>query len=515
MFVNTAPPPHKHHSVRLRYSSTSGQQPTGVTTFLGGPLATDMLLGPNFFTLIQLKDQPFWLELKDPLRKGLCMSFHQKLIVGRLSYFMPKAVAQLLVSISLLAPLSTVKANPTEGTGMGLLTEHLFLGPVEGWSGAIDHGAYWLTNEAGNADDIRYFYTALDDQNNGKRAVEVELLTKKMDANARAGLLYGYRDSPRLYYLIVAGKDGQLDVYERNGNSFRQSLSSSFDMASDGVVRLKAQEDGQQLSITVNGKNVSKLENNFIGKGQLGIAVFGLGQFGFTNYVQTPAQTATPSNPNNTNPLSRNPLSRRFSTQDNPLSAKRSELKFLEFMDPETRMVQYRTPYPSGWALDNNPNDQLVATGPGKTEVYQTSSGQFYYSDDPFARESAARAGGQVSRPISIEQYLQQVYRPYMEQRGFAFKNSFHLPKIQQFWELFSAGMPQGLSQRSYQVLGADWTTRNGTQACTVLVMNMLRQQTYVSWSVWVGELYAPDPVFEPSKAAYLYASANTELNPQ
>ncbi len=443
------------------------------------------------------------------------MSSHQKLIVGRLSYFMPKAVAQLLVSISLLAPLSTVKANPTEGTGMGLLTEHLFLGPVEGWSGAIDHGAYWLTNEAGNADDIRYFYTALDDQNNGKRAVEVELLTKKMDANARAGLLYGYRDSPRLYYLIVAGKDGQLDVYERNGNSFRQSLSSSFDMANDGVVRLKANEDGQQLSITVNGKNVSKLENNFIGKGQLGIAVFGLGQFGFTNYVQTPAQTATPSNPNGANPLSRNPLSRSFSPPNNPLSAKPSELNLLEFMDREMGMVQYRAPFPSGWKVDQNPNDLLTITGPGQTEVYQTSSGQFVYSDDPFARESATLAGGQVAQPIPVQQYLQQVYRPYMEQRGFKMNSSYPLPKIQDFWELFSAGMPQGLSQRSYQVIGADWATQNGTQACTVMVMNVLKNQAYTMWSVWVGELYAPDSVFENSKDAYLYASAETVVNPQ
>ncbi|MCB0360864.1 MAG: hypothetical protein KDD44_14545, partial [Bdellovibrionales bacterium] len=117
--------------------------------------------------------------------------------------------------------------------------------------------------------------------------------------------------------------------------------------------------------------------------------------------------------------------------------------------------------------------------------------------------------------PMPIEQYLQQVFKPHMEQRGFSFQSSYPLPEIQKFWDLFSAGMPQGLSQRSYHVLGADWISGNGSKACTVLVMNILQQGQYVSWNVSASELYAPTPAFAASKDAYLYAVAKTEMNPQ
>lgn len=438
-----------------------------------------------------------------------------------------QAVPTTIIAVYLLFFLNACSGQKADPQGMGPLTEHLFPGEVEGWSGSMEQGIYWLANEAKNPNDIRYFYTAIDDEPTATRTVSVDILTRDMGPNARAGLLYGYQDSPRFYYLIVASSNLELDIYQRNGDRFQLSQSSSIDSAGNGIVSLELNEKGRQLTITANGRTVSSLENDFIGNGQLGIAAFGLGRFGFTNYTQHPmpkqALPTSPkvnpldrqpqaSNPLNQNPLSRNPLNQNPSPTQPTV---RTGLNLLEFMDRETGMVQYRAPFPSGWKVDQNPDDQLTVTGPGQTEVYQTSSGQFIYSDDPFARESATIAGGQVAQPIPVEQYLQQVYRPYMEQRGFKMSSSYPLPKIQDFWELFSAGMPQGLSRRSYQVLGADWETQNGTQACTVMVMNVLQNQPYTMWSVWVGELYAPGSVFETNKDAYLYASAETVVNPQ
>lgn len=127
---------------------------------------------------------------------------------------------------------------------MGLLTEHLFLGQVEGWSGSMEQGIYWLANEAKNPNNIRYFYTALDNETPNARPVSVDIMTRDMDPNARAGLLYGYQDSPRFYYLIVASSNGELDIYQRNGSNFQLSQSSSINTAGDGIVSLELNEKG-------------------------------------------------------------------------------------------------------------------------------------------------------------------------------------------------------------------------------------------------------------------------------
>src|SRR5690606_4876578 len=105
---------------------------------------------------------------------------------------------------------------------------------------------------------------------------------------------------------------------------------------------------------------------------------------------------------------------------------------------------------------DDNPSDQLVMTGPNEVEIYQSNSGQILYSNDAFALESARMTGAQVARLMPLEQYLQQQFAPYMEHRGFRMTRHYPMPAIKQTWELFAAGMPQGLSTKQYDAIGAE-----------------------------------------------------------
>ena len=94
---------------------------------------------------------------------------------------------------------STVIANVTGGGedsqagGIGPLQDVVFLGTVDGWSGTTAAGTYWLENQA-DASDIRYFYTPYSKGEGGKRSVRVDVNMDEAHPDARAGLLYGYRE---------------------------------------------------------------------------------------------------------------------------------------------------------------------------------------------------------------------------------------------------------------------------------------------------------------------------------
>ncbi len=187
----------------------------------------------------------------------------------------------------------------------------------------------------------------------------------------------------------------------------------------------------------------------------------------------------------------------------------------LDFKDPKSGMVQHRAPYPKGWRYDTNPNDQLAMTGPNGVEVYQTDSGRFVYSNDPSAIQSAKAQGAQIAPPMALPNFLQQRFSPYMGQRGFRLANSYPMPEIQNFWEMLGAAMPQGLARKKFDAIGAEWENSNGQRAFTILVLSLLQDQTYVTWNVTAGELYASNSEYESAKDTYVYGSSNTEMNPK
>jgi hypothetical protein len=198
----------------------------------------------------------------------------------------------------------------------------------------------------------------------------------------------------------------------------------------------------------------------------------------------------------------------------------RSALTYLDFMDPQLRIPQHRAPYPPGWRYDSNPNDQLLLTGPGGTNVYQTSSGQFFYSEDPFTRQTAQTAGQRIAPPIPLERFLEQQFSPYMAQKGYRIVRRFPLPKIVEFYDLFAAAMPQGLSQRTYEALGAEWEGQDGSRAYTQLVLTRFtrpqqQRPPTLSWNVSALELYAARQHYEGARAAFMYANERTEMNPR
>ena len=171
--------------------------------------------------------------------------------------------------------------------GLGPLQDAVSLGEADGWTGSMDAGVYQLENGS-NPTAIRYYYTGFTEGEGGSRSARVDVALEGAHPDARAGLLYGFRENPRFYYLIVASPAGEVEIYRREGPDFGMTMASSFEPTDTGYARIAVEENGSELAVRVNGEEVSSFQSEGVGSGSIGIAALGVGRFEFTNYRQTP-----------------------------------------------------------------------------------------------------------------------------------------------------------------------------------------------------------------------------------
>ncbi len=191
------------------------------------------------------------------------------------------------------------------------------------------------------------------------------------------------------------------------------------------------------------------------------------------------------------------------------------ELTFQNLYDAQNGMVKTQFPFPNGWRFAGKNTNNLFMVGPNNIEVYSGFVGHFVYSDDPFAVESARRAGGNVAPPVKLEEFARQQHSQYLSQQGFSLITTYPLPKVNHVYELVSAGMPQGLSQRRSYSLGAEWERQDGTRVFSILVQNLTQNGVLTVWGVQYSDMYSSSKDFERAKADFRYAVENQEINPQ
>lgn len=190
-----------------------------------------------------------------------------------------------------------VVGSHAEGAGgLGPLKDVVFEGEEDGWVGRLSDESYQLDNRA-DPGGIRYFYAGYDLADEGKRTARVTVAVKDGgDGNARAGLLYGLRQEPFSYYLIVAAGDGQVEVYRRDDRGVNLMMSSQ--ASDDRPIKLEVIEHGKEIEVRANGNRLSSFESNGTGGGAIGIAAMGLGSYTFSGYEQVagdaPAKTQPP-----------------------------------------------------------------------------------------------------------------------------------------------------------------------------------------------------------------------------
>jgi hypothetical protein len=209
---------------------------------------------------------------------------------------MKNMIFNLLVTISLVFGFGCSKSAETTSEekvllptasvsvdGMGPLESVINTGEQGGWSITKDNGKLWLGN---NSDEnaIRYYYAP--NQDGEQRGASVRVDVSNASSKGRAGLLYGYQNSPVEYWLVVLSKDGALEIFRRDGGGLAMRSSQTVGPPKNGVYTLNIQEAGRKLTINVNGASTGNIESDSVGKGAFGVAALSTGRFGFDGFRQ-------------------------------------------------------------------------------------------------------------------------------------------------------------------------------------------------------------------------------------
>ncbi|MFK7975169.1 MAG: hypothetical protein AB8C02_03490 [Halioglobus sp.] len=395
------------------------------------------------------------------------------------------------------------------GPALLSLTAHASMGPLDPIIRSGDDGRWEVSRpnqdvvlrNSNAAGDLTYYYINSAPQSHGQRTISVTLQVPYATGGSQAGLLYAFEDNPRSYYLFTIAGDSTAKLTYRGQNGFENQLSTSIEIGPDSTTELTLVETGQTITLYVNGNQLGQMGNSRMGRGAVGIVAADVGNYRFSDFsVRTGAQQRTGSRPP---PDVSKPVTRRI-----------NNTRLQDYLDPKLGMVQRRVPLPADWQLDGNPNDKVLLRGPNNIVAYYTESGRLVDSPNPGMLEAARVGGAQTVPLMPVREYLQRYYAPGMAQTGFELTNSFPMPSVQEFWELFGARMPQGLSRKRYEAIGAEWAHANGNRAFTILVQNVLTRPDSTLWTVGAHEIYAESSSYQRAKQVFINAHINTEVNP-
>lgn len=404
------------------------------------------------------------------------------------------------LSIQLAALLGSIIALGQQPS-MGPLASIIQPGPDGSWVVSSGPRGVELQNQQA-AGDLTYYYVNEQPAQLGQRTIGVTLQLRDTGLSALGGLLYAFRDNPRSYYLFTAGGDGTVNLHFRGEGGFDRKLQTALRGVPGEPVMLKIVEMGSAVELWANGEKVGVVEEPGMGRGAVGIVAADIGNFRFSNFTITAGVSASNARPS-------------AAMDQRTRQASFGPVKMHDHIDPNLGMVQRRVPLPAGWQLDKNPNDLVFLNGPNGIVAYQTDSGRFVDAADPFMRESARIGGANVGPVKSVSAYLHEDYVPYMQRAGYTLRDEFAMPDVQEFWERFGAAMPQGLSRKRYEVVGARWIGRDGSRAFSILVLNVLSRPNMATWNVAIGEVYASPEDFEHAEQTLSYVATRTEVNPK
>ncbi|MEO1035131.1 MAG: hypothetical protein AAFX44_06175 [Pseudomonadota bacterium] len=148
----------------------------------------------------------------------------------------------------------------------------------------------WYFENPGSRWDITYYYVNSPPSDEGKREVTVDVAMLEAEPDSLAGILYGFRDQPRSYYLYTLGGDRSVNLfYFEEGNMERKMQFQLGDMR-DGPVQLALREHGSEIALLVNGDEKSRIGNDRMGRGAVGVVTAHVGRFHLENFNVTLAK---------------------------------------------------------------------------------------------------------------------------------------------------------------------------------------------------------------------------------
>lgn len=368
----------------------------------------------------------------------------------------------LSYSTLLFILIFTLRINPAVAN-LGVLKEVLSTGYSDGWAANIESGEYWLEN-INQQGAIRYYYAAHDGINH-QRKISTKVIVDAADPYSQAGLLYGFDNATRSYFLVVISAEGLFSVTRRDSNGFQALFETYLELNPKTFTVITIQENRNQLLFFINGNNVGEITHPAAGKGHVGIVAIGTGKFGFTDFadtektpsysrhdnrpsVQADASNSSTSQITSASSTSRHPIDEPFKTH-----SIRDEFGF------EKPMEAMKISVPKSWevkgavqwygkpscALDVSlPKVHLKTTARNGTQWLEIIPGGIWAWDSNFDAMPAMRkteiAGCDVRRILDIQTFVNQ-----------------YIPKIRPNATLNSTNPRPDVIQEMMQENGALW----------------------------------------------------------
>ncbi|MEL7311644.1 MAG: hypothetical protein AAFN07_09045, partial [Pseudomonadota bacterium] len=181
-----------------------------------------------------------------------------------------------------LATFSVLATGNIAHAGMGPLDDVMVAERDQSWNVQPTRDGWRMTNnQAPGA--IRYFYVNEQPGEAGKRTISVEVAVDG-GPDSLAGILYGFNQNPRSYYLYTLGGDNSVNLHYFGPDGFEQKMQFGIE-GLRGAVTLGIQEYGQEIALLVNGQEKSRLGNDTMGRGGVGIVAVNTGDYVLENFA--------------------------------------------------------------------------------------------------------------------------------------------------------------------------------------------------------------------------------------
>lgn len=186
--------------------------------------------------------------------------------------------SQLLV----FATIALISAS-SFAFNMGPLNQYLEPGSFGAWELAEQDGAAIFNNQQADG-DINYYFVGANPGEAGQREISVEVGILRNSNFSKAGLLYGFENDPRSYFMFTIDNLATVRLEYRSPTGWEERISNTIAGLDSKNVTLSIREDGQQISLLVNGVEQSAIGNDRMGRGNVGIVTVGIGTYGFRGF---------------------------------------------------------------------------------------------------------------------------------------------------------------------------------------------------------------------------------------
>lgn len=399
----------------------------------------------------------------------------------KLSKFPGCSLSRFFLSSSWL----TIVLVSNASADMGRLEAFLDRGFSDGWHAEYVSGKYWLENKAEQG-AIRYYYSTFEGTEGGNRSISVRVKMATDDPQARVGLVYGYDSQTGDYYLMLLGPDGQFEVVRRDSSGFNVRMSSSTGADVEDFNQISVKEDGNEISLSVNGRSLGSLGKDTVGKGSVGIAAVGLGRFGFSDYHEEAAARSM------VKPLARSAL-KPVEPKNTPHRMQKpvGQITWFPLYNPQTGELFSEVPLPSDWKVTPQ-----VWSAPGNIRAREIA-GEFLSGVD-----------------TSVDQIIQSKLIPMLTQTGNRVLSIEDYPQIAEYDRQYYAQLWKVAPSQDHHV-AKGIVYEGDANLKGVLVVHFTKSRSQFGTSVFytMHLLEGSAGAFDGRKREFLRALANIKPN--